>query len=236
MRKLLLAGASALAVAVAAAGVPAARAQWSVFDSTNHVQAVAQVNALRQQIQVMQQQLQQAQQIYGAVSRLPDQALARLGSQLDTSGFRDAVGLAEGMRGLAMDGQRLTSSAQRFLDQNRVYAPAGNDFASTELLRRAQSIANAQGMADGLMRSSAGRIAALRQLEGMLASAPDAVTVAHIQARIAHEQTFVQAQMVQAQALSLWQQAQVRNEAQRREEQGRQEIERLIEEARARGG
>lgn len=230
MRKAVLIGVAALA----AVATPA-RAQWTVIDPSNLAQAVEQVRQLQSQLQVMQQQYQQLQQTYQAISHLPQEALNQLGRQLNVDQFRNALPDVSSVTGL-MSGGQLGSLARGFLQQNRVYAPDGRDFGAQEMGRTAHSIANAQGLADGLYRSASARIEALRGLEGMLAGAPDAKAVADIQARIAAEQTYVQAQQVQAQALTMWQQAQGRNEQQRREEQSRSEIDRLIEDAKARGG
>lgn len=229
MRRILLG-----VVALGVAGMPA-RAQWTVIDPSNLAQAVEQVRQLQSQLQMMQQQYQQLQQTYQAISHLPQDALNQLGQQLNVDRLRSVLPDVSSVTGM-MNGGQLNSMARRYLDQNRVYTPGGQDFGAQEMGRSAQSIANAQGLADGLYRSATGRIEALRQLEDMLTDAPDIKAVADIQARILAEQTYVQAQQVQAQALMMWQQSQGRNEQQRREEQSRSELDRLIEEATARGG
>ena len=91
-------------------------------------------------------------------------------------------------------------------------------------------------MASELYQSAADRVSLLRGIERQLAGAVDAKAVADLQARLAAEQAYVQAQQVQAQSLAMWQQAQERNRQQQQEEQRRQEIDRLIDEAAARGG
>ncbi|MBY0335644.1 MAG: type IV secretion system protein [Acetobacteraceae bacterium] len=229
-------GAALLAAALAAAAP--ARAQWTVIDPSNLAQAVEQVRQLQAQLQTMQQQYAQMQETFRAISHLPQDALVSLGRQLDVGQFRNALPDAGALAGMLGGGGGLDAAARRFLEGGRVYAPAegAGDFPGAEMLRNARSIAAAQGLADGLFRSASARIEALRGLEGMLAGAPDAKAVADVQARIAQEQSFIGAQQVQAQALSLWQQAQVRAEQQRREEQSRGEIDRLIEEAKRRGG
>jgi len=60
--------------------------------------------------------------------------------------------------------------------------------------------------------------------------------VADIQARIAAEQAYIQAQQVQAQALAMWQASQERNQDQRKNEDRRRQTDDLIEQAKARGG
>lgn len=231
MKRWMLAGAAALALG----GAPTARAQWTVIDPSNLAQAMEQVRQLQAQISVMQQQYQQLQQTYQAIAHLPTDALNEVGRALNVEQFRNALPNVSALAGI-MNGGQLGAMARGFLDGNRVYAPTGSDFVAGELGRTAQSIANAQGMAETLYRSASARIEALRGLERLLAGATDAKEVADIGARIAAEQSYIGAQQVQAQALGMWQGAQTRNEQQRREEQSRSEIDRLIEEAKARGG
>jgi type IV secretion system protein VirB5 len=232
MRQLILAGTSALAIGASAGPV---HAQWTVIDPSNLAQAVQQVRQLQMQLQTMQAQYQQLQQTYQAISHLPQDALNRMGRELNTDQFRNALPNVSSLNGM-MNGQQLNSLAQQYLNQNRVYQPSGPGFATQEIGRNAQSIANAQSMASGLYTSASNRVDVLRQLEGTLDTAPDTKAVADIQARLAMEQTTLQAQQVQAQALTMWQASQERNEQQRREESSRQEIDQLIEEAKRHGG
>lgn len=233
MRKMMLVRISALAMMVA--GTAPASAQWTVFDPSNYAQALNQVRQLQQQYQAMQQQLQTAQTTLDSVKHLPDQAVKELGQQLNVPQFRNALPNGPDVSNM-LTGQQLGAQAQQYLQQNRVYQPTGEDFGAKELGRNAQSIANSQSLASGLYNSATNRIEALRGLEGALATAPDAKAVADIQARIAAEQAYIQSQQVQAQALQMWQQAQTRNEGQRREEQSRQQLDALIESAKAHGG
>lgn len=233
MRKMIVAGASALAMLVA--GATSAGAQMTVYDPSNFAQALKQVTELRKQYQTLQDQLKTANQTLDSVRHLPNQAVNEIGRQLNVDQFRNALPSVPNVNAM-LNGQALGAQAQQYLNQNRVYRPTGQDFGSRELGRNAQSIANSQSLASGLYNSATQRIEALRGLEGQLSGARDAKAVADIQARIATEQAYIQSQQVQAQALQMWQEAQRRNEAQRREEQSRQELDTLIERAKARGG
>ncbi|UZO95028.1 VirB family protein (plasmid) [Roseomonas mucosa] len=232
MRKLLLAGAMALAIG---AGAAPAHAQWTVIDPSNLAQAVEQVRQLQQQYQTLQQQLQTAQQTYESVTHAPDNALRDLGQQFNVDQFRNALPNTQSITNM-MDGQAIGAQAQQYLNRNRVYQPTGDDFNAQELNRGAQSIANNQAVATQLYQSASARITALQGLESQLQSAPDAKAVADIQARIAQEQAMIQAQQVQAQSLGMMQQAQERNERQRSVEQRRRGIENAIEAAKQHGG
>jgi type IV secretion system protein VirB5 len=239
MRKLIMAGVSALTICGAVTGP--AHAQWTVIDPSNLAQAVQQVQQLQQQLQVMQQQYQQLIQTYQAIAHVPSNAVNQLGQQLNVDQFRNALPSQSNVLGSVMNGTtlgsgNLGSTAQGYLNQNRVYAPTGSDFQAQEMQRNAYSVAGTQAMASELYQSAANRVSALQRIEGQLAAAQDAKAVADLAARINAEQTYIQAQQVQAQSLAMWQQSQQRNQDQRQEEQRRQSIDALIEQAKARGG
>jgi type IV secretion system protein VirB5 len=172
---------------------------------------------------------------------VPSNAVNQLGQQLNVDQFRNALPSQSNVLGSVMNGttlgsDNLGSTAQGYLNQNRVYAPTGSDFQAQEMQRNAYSVAGTQAMASELYQSAANRVSALQGIEGQLAAAQDAKAVADLAARINAEQTYIQAQQVQAQSLAMWQQSQQRNQDQRQEEQRRQSIDALIEQAKARGG
>ena len=140
------------------------------------------------------------------------------------------------MNGSGLGPGILGSAAQGYLNENRIYAPTGQDFNAQEMQRNANSVAGAQAMASELYQSAANRVTALQGIERQLANAPDTKAVADIQARIAAEQAYIQAQQVQAQSLAMWQASQERNQQQRGDEERRRQIDKLIESAKARGG
>ena len=227
-------------LALVLAATPAA-AQEAVLDVSNLAQARLQVQQLVQQLRMMQQQYQQLVQTYQAIAHLPQTALRELGREFNVDQFRNALPAQSGTLSSVMNGSGLgtgpfASSLQDFLGQNRVYVPTGQDFQADTLRRTATSVAGAQAMASQLYQSAANRIEALRGLETRLADAGDAKDVADLQARIAAEQAFIEAQQVQAQSLALWQAAQSRNEEQRLQEERRRQIDALIEEVKAHGG
>lgn len=235
--------AATIAVLAVGAGLTGpARAQWEVIDPANLAQAIEQVAQLAQQLETLQQQYEQLLRTYEALAHLPDEALRELARQLDVDRLRNVLPGSSGVLGGVLDGSGglgpgdLGAVARGHLERNRVYAPEGEDFHAAELRRNATSVAGAQAMASELYQSAADRVTLLRGLEGQLADAPDAKAVADLQARLAAEQAYVQAQLVQAQSLAMWQQAQERNRLQRQEEQRRLEIDRLIQQAAARGG
>lgn len=239
MRKVILAGVAALAMA--GGGVAPAYAQFAVIDAKSIAQAVQQLKQLQQQYQMLQQQYSTMIQQYQAIAHLPQNELNKLQQQFNTQQFRNplaanSVDVGSIMNGTGPGGGSLGSNVQTYADQNRVYSPTGQDFQAQQMRRNATSIAGSQAMASELYQSAATHIQTLQSLEGQLSSAPDAKAVADIQARIGMEQAAFQAQQVQAQSLAMWQDAQQRNQEQRNDETRRQQIDGLIEQAKAHGG
>lgn len=217
------------------------QAQQVVVDPSNLAQAIRQVYQLQQQIMVMQQQYAQLQQTYRAISHSPSSAINHLGRQLNVEQFRNALPASSDTMGSVLYGAPLATGyfggvVLGHLNQNRVYSPTGSDFQAAELRRGALSVAGAQASASELYQSAANRVRLLQAIEGELASARDTKDVADLQARINAEQAYIQAQQVQAQSLAMWQQSQERNRMQRNQEMRRQQIDNLIEQAKARGG
>lgn len=226
MRGLLKAGVCTLALL----GAGEARAQWAVecVNCTNELTEVAReaarIQQVVQQIQFLKSQLQEMQNVYASVAHLPDTALAQLGQQLNVSQFRNPLPTATGAIGSLMNGTgmgSLSGLGQRYLNQNRVYTSPDQDAGAASMATNANSIAGVQSIADQLYQSAAAHNEALQGLEGQLENAPDAKAVADISARVQLEQTYIASQQVQAQAISTWQQAQVRSYEQQRRESRR---------------
>lgn len=232
MRKLIIAGATALSIFTATAP---AHAQWATFDASNYAQALEQVKALQQQYQTMQQQLQTAQQTAQSIAHFPQNELNQLSQQFNTQALRNVLPNSSTVTN-QLSGSSLSSAAQGYLNQNRAATPTGTDARATEINRSANSIANNQAMASDLYTSAGNHITALQGLEGQLATAPDAKAVADIQARISQEQAVLQAQQVQAQSLTMMQASAGRNEDQRFDEQRRSDWEKMLADAKAHGG
>lgn len=239
MHKLLQAG---MVMAALGAMLPGAvQAQRIVYDPAIYGQALQQVTQLSQQLAVMQQQYQQLMQTYQAIAHLPQTELNQLGQQLNVATLRNALPAQSTVLGTIMNGSsagtgNLAAATQTYLNQNHVYTPTAQDFQAQEMQRNASSIAGVQGMASTLYQSAADRVTALQGIESQLASAPDTKAVADIQARLSAEQTYIQAQQVQAQSLAMWQASQQRNQEQRLQEERRRQIDTLIEDAKAHGG
>lgn len=228
----LLAGvarATLVAAALVAASPGAARAQGiPVIDAAGLAQAVQQVEQGMRQLDALRQQLAQAQQLYGSLSRATDVAgIARgldgLGRALPDNAY-DAGRLLSGSSTALSTLGRAGGLADGFLGGNRVYAPPGGDFGAQEMLRNARSIAGSLGMAQQLYQTAVDRLPGLQELRDRLATATDPKESMDLQARIGAEQAFIANQQQQAQAMLMWQAAEERNTQQRRDEERRRDL------------
>ena len=204
-----------------------------VIDAHAIIQMVQQLQQLQQQLSVMRQQYTQLTNTYNAISHLPQTATGQFQAQLDQ--FRNPLPTA-GSSGSLLNGTLLSTQSQAYLSRNHVYSSNGNDFAATEMARKAKAVAGALALANQLFASSSGRIDALRALEGQLASAPDEKATLDISARIQAEHAFIQSAQVQAQSLAVLAVAEQRNDQQRQAELRRQSIDASIADAVAHGG
>lgn len=234
MHKPFATAAATLALGLGVALAAPARAEVAVIDGSNLVQALETVRQL-------QQQYEQMLRTHEAIAHPTSAGVNSLGRQLNRDLFRNVLPPEAQALGRVLDGStlgagNLGAAAAGYLGRNYVYTPPGTDFTAQEMARNATSVAGAQAMASELYRSAATRVAVLQGIEAQLAEAPDAKAVADLQARLAAEQAYIQAQQVQAQSVAMWQQAQERNAEQRTQERQRQSIDQLIEAAKARGG
>ena len=214
------------------------QAAMPVIDIRAIGQMAQQLQQLQQGYQMLVKQYLQLQQSYNAIAHLPQSATQQLGQQL--APFRtplgtNSAGVNTMMSGAGLGQGTLGALQTQLLSANRIYSPTGTDFAARQLNRGAVSVAGSQAMASQLYQSAQDHVAGLQGIEGQLATAADAKAVADLQARASTEAAYIQAQTVQAQALAMWQQSQLRSEDQQRREVRRQQIDRLIAEARAHG-
>lgn len=234
LRRLVGAGVCLLALSAGAA-----QAQWATLcvnctdEITEVAREAARIQQVVHQIQTLQLQLEQLQQVYSSMAHLPGAALADLQSTLNVPQLRNPLPGGSAPLGQIVNGNGLGLMAglgRQYFDQNHIFAPADpGGYGAASLGQNANSIAGVQAMADQLYQSAASHISALQGLEGLLAGAPDAKAVADISARVQTEQTYLAAQQVQAQTISNWQGAQVRNNEQQRRESRRCYIEAALQ-------
>ncbi len=234
MRNMLLATVSAAALCLSSQ----ARAQWPTADALADANTLSTANSaatsmqtLKDQLENMGKQLTAMQNINSGLIHAPANALQATSSSFNIPGLRNVLPTASSQLGGVMNGSNLGNMGglgTQYLNTNRVYQPQGSDFAATHMQTSAKSIAGVQATSDQLYQSASSHMARMQDLEVQLNDSPDAKTTADLQARIAAEQTYLQAQQVQAQSITNWQQAQVRNEQEQSDEKQRQDIDDVL--------
>ncbi len=224
MKRILLAGASALALATPVVLSP--RPAQAIF-CTNCEQEVGaglrQVETIarwKSQLDGMNQQYRQLRATFDAIAHT--NSVQGLASSLGR--LSNTVPGAGQLQGLTRGAGSVAGAAAQ-LQGNRVFAPTGNDFSAQELRRRAQGVANIQAVALQQMRASEERIGGIDQLLGEIDGQPDLQASAALGNRIASEQAFLAAQQQQLAQLQVLQRTQEQSDAIRAEERGRRDAE-----------
>jgi type IV secretion system protein VirB5 len=211
-----------------------ARADLPVIDGASIAQLAKQVEQAAQQIQLLQQQVQQIMSIYNAVSHITDlgsavSALGLLGIQnplpvnpYAVQSLLSGHGSVEGMTG------SIGSLFNSNWETSHIYTPNGTSFEASLIQQSATSIAGIQSLSGQLYQSMAQRLPLLQALQNRLTDAKDPKDVMDLQARLAAEQSYIQAQSVQAQTLAMMQVAAEQARQQARDEQRQKEIDAVL--------
>ena len=214
-------------------GAGKARAQLPVIDSANLANTAQQVLQLTSQLKNMEQQLATAQQTFESLAHGVSNPLQATSSQLNVPALRNVLPTGSGAFGSIVTGSGLGNTGalgtQNF-NANHIYTPPGTDFNATQMATNANSIAGVQAASQQLYQSASSHMAYMGDLEDQLNNSPDEKTTADLQARIAQEQTYLQAQQVQASTLQTMQAAQVRNIDQQAREKSRQNVDDVLAE------
>jgi type IV secretion system protein VirB5 len=211
-----------------------ARADLPVIDGASVAQLVKQVQQAAQQIQLLQQQVQQVMSIYNAVAHVTDlgsavSALGMLGIQNPLPVNPYAVqSLLNGRGSVAGMAGAIGSLFNSNWETAHVYTPTGTSYEASLVQRGATSIAGIQGLSGQLYQSMAQRLPLLQALQDRLNSAKDPKDVMDLQARLAAEQSYIQAQGVQAQTLGMMQVAAYQERQQERDEQRQKDIDAVL--------
>lgn len=224
MKRTLLAGAAALALAVAAPG--AARAQIPVTDALANAQAQITNSQLVQQVaqavatvRQLEQQYQQLQATYNVLAHTT--SVSGLASRL--GGVANGYGASQ--IGGAMTGVGSLAGAADQVANMRFFSSSGTDFSATEMTRRAQRLGNIQAAAMQGMHQSEQRIAGLRELMGEIDGQPDVQASAALNNRIQAEHALLSAQQQQLAQLQMMAAVQQQGDMLRAEEAARQSAE-----------
>lgn len=185
------------ALLIVAAGVALARpahADVPVIDFASIAQAIKQIEWMRDQYQVMTQNLRALTNSLNLNSVAPG---------LLNQGIQNPLGSITGQLPGIVGGATVGNipGASQVLQQDRLYQPAGSDFMANTMNGSATSLANLKAMAMQLIGVNEQRISALSGIQGDLEGAEDMAQVERINGRIALENQTLAAQQAQAQQL-----------------------------------
>ncbi|MBB2830381.1 UNVERIFIED_ORG: type IV secretion system protein VirB5 [Rhizobium esperanzae] len=208
----------ASAMLASAQGIP-------VIDQTSIAKQIESITQLKSQLDALNQQLQQAQQLYGSLNKVTN--MADIASLLNDSSIRKALpqdfnaieGLFKGS-GSGVFG----NSASKFLQDNSTYRTDADDFYAQELSRIQNQNAGQMSLGQQIYDAATKRIDGIDELRQKISSAADAKDIADLQARLQAETAFLQTDVLRMQGLQMVQQAQVQVDEQRKAEDWRKRM------------
>ncbi|MBY5731527.1 P-type DNA transfer protein VirB5 [Rhizobium leguminosarum] len=201
-----------------------------VIDETAIAKQIESITQLKSQLDALNQQLQQAQQLYASLNKVTN--MADVAGLLNDPSIRKALpqdfnaieGLLKGS-GTGVFG----TSASKFLENNSTYRTDANDFYAQELARAQNRNAGQMGLGQQIYDAATKRIDGIDQLRQQISSAADAKDIADLQARLQAETAFLQTDVLRMQALQMVQQAQVQVDDQRKAEDWRKRLDAMGE-------
>lgn len=215
-----------LATTMLLASVGLAGAQGiPVTDQTAIAKQIESIAQLKSQFDALNQQITQAQQLYGSLNKITN--MADVASLLNDSSIRKALpqdfnaieslfkGSGSGVFG---------DSASKFLEANSTYRADANDFYAQELSRAQNKNAGQMSLGQQIYNAATKRIDGIDELRQKISSAADAKDIADLQARLQAESAFLQTDVLRMQGLQMVQQAQVQVDDQRKAEDWRQRM------------
>ncbi|NKK90920.1 P-type DNA transfer protein VirB5 [Rhizobium leguminosarum bv. viciae] len=208
---------------VSAQGIP-------VIDETAIAKQIESITQLKSQLDTLNQQLQQAQQLYASLNKVTN--MADVAGLLNDPSIRKALpqdfnaieGLLKG-NGTGV----LGNSASKFLDDNSTYRTSANDFYAQELARAQNQNAGQMSLGQQIYDAATKRVDGIDQLRQQISGAADAKDIADLQARLQAETAFLQTDVLRMQALQMVQQAQVQVDDQRKAEDWRKRLDAMGE-------
>jgi type IV secretion system protein VirB5 len=196
-----------------------------VIDQTAIAKQIESITQLKSQLDALNQQLQQAQQLYGSLNKIT--SMADVASLLNEPSVRKALprdfnaieGLFKGS-GSGVFG----NAASKYLERNSTYRTDANDFYAQELTRAQNQNAGQMSLGQQIYDVATKRIDGIDQLRQQISSAADAKDIADLQARLQAESAFLQTDVLRMQGLQMVQQAQVGVDDQRKAEDWRKRM------------
>ncbi|ANL76452.1 type IV secretion system protein VirB5 2 (plasmid) [Rhizobium phaseoli] len=206
------------AMLASAQGIP-------VIDQTSIAKQIESITQLKSQLDALNQQLQQAQQLYGSLNKVTN--MADIASLLNDPSIRKALpqdfNAIEGLfKGSGSD--VFGNSASKFLQDNSTYRTDANDFYAQELSRIQNRNAGQMSLGQQIYDAATKRIDGIDELRQKISSAADAKDIADLQARLQAETAFLQTDVLRMQGLQMVQQAQVQVDEQRKAEDWRKRM------------
>ncbi|GGD75051.1 P-type DNA transfer protein VirB5 [Rhizobium anhuiense] len=229
MERIRMEFALAMMVALLPAGTAFAQG-IPVIDETAIAKQIESITQLKSQLDTLNQQLQQAQQLYASLNKLTN--MADVAGLLNDPSIRKALpqdfNAIEGLLKGSGSGVFATS-ASKFLEENSTYRTDANDFYAQELARAQNQNAGQMSLGQQIYDAATKRIDGIDQLRQQISGAADAKDIADLQARLQAETAFLQTDVLRMQALQMVQQAQVQVDDQRRAEDWRKRLDAMAE-------
>ncbi|MBY3173802.1 P-type DNA transfer protein VirB5 [Rhizobium leguminosarum] len=221
----------ALAMLAALSPVGVAFAQGiPVIDETAIAKQIESITQLKSQLDALNQQLQQAQQLYASLNKVTK--MADVAGLLNDPSIRKALpqdfNAIEGLLKGSGTGA-FANSASKFLENNSTYRTDANDFYAQELARAQNRNAGQMSLGQQIYDAATKRIDGIDQLRQQISSAGDAKDIADLQARLQAETAFLQTDVLRMQALQMVQQAEVQVDDQRKAEDWRKRLDAMGE-------
>ncbi|MBN8954879.1 MULTISPECIES: P-type DNA transfer protein VirB5 [unclassified Rhizobium] len=202
----------------AAQGIP-------VTDQSAIAKQIESITQLKSQLDTLNQQLQQAQQLYGSLNKITN--MADVAGLLNDPSIRKALpqdfGAIEGLLKGSASGV-FGNAASKFLHDNSTYRTDANDFYAQELSRAQNQNAGQMSLGQQIYDAATKRIDGIDLLRQQISSAADAKDIADLQARLQAETAFLQTDVLRMQGLQMVQQAQVQVDDQRKAEDWRKRM------------
>lgn len=196
-----------------------------VIDQTAIAKQIESIVQLKSQLDALNQQIDQAQQLYGSLNKITD--MADVASLLNNPAIRRALPPDFKTVESLFAGQGtgvFENSATKFLDSNSTYRTDADDFYAQELSRMQNQNAGQMSLGEQIYDAATKRIDGIDQLRQKISSAADAKDIADLQARLQAESAFLQTDVLRMQGLQMIQSAQAQVDDQRKAEDWRQRM------------
>lgn len=210
-----------LALAASAMLARPARADLPTIDIGMITQAVRQLEWMRDQYQVMTQELR-------ALSSSLN--LGAIGEELLPQAIRNPFGDITSNLPSLVGGTQLARvpGASQFLQEDRLYEANGEDFTATQMNNASTGLANLKAMAMKLINGNETRLSAIDGLQADLQGAEDVSQVERINGRINLENQALATQAAQAQQLYAMAEVQRQTDEQRTRQRMRADDEQMV--------